>query len=676
MRYAFGEYVLDTKQQLLFANEQRVELEPKQYSTLLLLCQHQNEIVTREQLLETSWSGVIVSENTINKHIAVLRKLLGDNAKSPKYIETVAKKGYRFIANPKLFDEAPSTVNIEHNNNTVSFKPNFLLLGLLVTVLILVSIYLFLWLSPSSTPAQDIKTLTRMQGDKWSISFFKNDQTTVFINQKPQNSELILQDLNSQKTQLIQHQFDFLSFVVGAISQPQLYIVGKQGGKNWLVKGNIVNNTFIVEQQLDISELAIYDIEFSSHLAQLYLIAQTTSIKDRGLYRVDQNLTDIVPLYLPKNDNVLLTRVDSGINKEAILLLGQRPNARSIVYAFTPKNKELNKVHEFDAYVRDAIWHNEFILHTDTPPAQRILKRSIEQNSSPTIVATSSEYLCCEMIFSQSLNQIIYRTNTTNYQIEWVGEPDFAVDNSTVYDMTPSLMHHKKGIAFVSKRSGKSQIYTQQKLSPPKQISNFTRYHIVHALSVSPNDNRLAAIVDNQLLLFATNAQSLPISKVFNNIDWLEDVTWLDDKHLIVRHKTKSATWLEIYDTELNSIKKLPSQWLQLFRSEYGEARWFALHTSHGLVELEPLMFNPDVELKIAKELNGSIQDTGKIINAGPYFYQQINKKQIQQLDSQGEYLKHHDFQRIYGFDAHNTKLIVSELTYRSSDWHTKSIAQ
>ena len=35
MRYAFGEYVLDTKQQLLFANEQRVELEPKQYSTLL-----------------------------------------------------------------------------------------------------------------------------------------------------------------------------------------------------------------------------------------------------------------------------------------------------------------------------------------------------------------------------------------------------------------------------------------------------------------------------------------------------------------------------------------------------------------------------------------------------------------------------------------------------------------
>ena len=104
MRYAFGEYVLDTKQQLLFANEQRVELEPKQYSTLLLLCQHQNEIVTREQLLETSWSGVIVSENTINKHIAVLRKLLGDNAKSPKYIETVAKKGYRFIAHPKPFD--------------------------------------------------------------------------------------------------------------------------------------------------------------------------------------------------------------------------------------------------------------------------------------------------------------------------------------------------------------------------------------------------------------------------------------------------------------------------------------------------------------------------------------------------------------------------------------------
>ena len=111
MRYSFGDYILDTKLEVLFANDQRVNLEPKQYSTLLLLCQHESQIVSREQLLEVIWNGVIVSENTINKHIAGIRKLLGDNAKSPKYIETVQRKGYRFIGNSVLI------------NNEVEVKP-------------------------------------------------------------------------------------------------------------------------------------------------------------------------------------------------------------------------------------------------------------------------------------------------------------------------------------------------------------------------------------------------------------------------------------------------------------------------------------------------------------------------------------------------------------------------
>ena len=185
MRYAFGDFVLDTQIEILFANEKRIDLEPKQYATLLLLCQCAGQIVTREQLLETSWPGIIVSDNTINKHIAVLRKILGDNAKSPIFIETVAKKGYRFIAEPELISG-----NNVCDNQTRETPKNYRQLTLLVTSLICLCVILFALHLPEQKSSQDIKTLTRMQGDKWSISFYKNDSNIVFINQKLSSSEL------------------------------------------------------------------------------------------------------------------------------------------------------------------------------------------------------------------------------------------------------------------------------------------------------------------------------------------------------------------------------------------------------------------------------------------------------------------------------------------------------
>jgi TolB-like protein len=65
---------------------------------LLYLAAHPGRVLPKEQLLETIWQGAFVSENTLMNAVSELRKALGDDARSPRFIHTHAKRGYRFIA--------------------------------------------------------------------------------------------------------------------------------------------------------------------------------------------------------------------------------------------------------------------------------------------------------------------------------------------------------------------------------------------------------------------------------------------------------------------------------------------------------------------------------------------------------------------------------------------------
>ncbi|MCW8906866.1 MAG: transcriptional regulator [Sedimenticola sp.] len=69
-------------------------MEPKVMSLLLYMVEHAGTIVSREQLFEAVWPGVIVTDDTLTQAIIKLRKALGDNARNPRYIKTVPKRGY------------------------------------------------------------------------------------------------------------------------------------------------------------------------------------------------------------------------------------------------------------------------------------------------------------------------------------------------------------------------------------------------------------------------------------------------------------------------------------------------------------------------------------------------------------------------------------------------------
>lgn len=96
--YEFGPFRLDTSEHALLRDGQVVPLEPKVFNLLKVLVQNDGRLLQKEELIKEVWPDSFVEEGNLNRNISTLRKALGEDASGKTYIETVPKRGYRFVA--------------------------------------------------------------------------------------------------------------------------------------------------------------------------------------------------------------------------------------------------------------------------------------------------------------------------------------------------------------------------------------------------------------------------------------------------------------------------------------------------------------------------------------------------------------------------------------------------
>jgi TolB-like protein/DNA-binding winged helix-turn-helix (wHTH) protein/Flp pilus assembly protein TadD len=95
---SFKAFRLDTANHLLWRNGDRVPVTPKAFDVLAYLVEHPGQVVTQDEIFEALWSETYVNPEVLRKYILEIRKALGDRPENPEFIETVPKRGYRFIA--------------------------------------------------------------------------------------------------------------------------------------------------------------------------------------------------------------------------------------------------------------------------------------------------------------------------------------------------------------------------------------------------------------------------------------------------------------------------------------------------------------------------------------------------------------------------------------------------
>lgn len=96
--FYFGDWQVEPKSNRLRAGDTVKQLEPKAMDVLKLLCQHDGEVLSSDEIVSHCWPDFDVGDNPLHKIINQLRRALGDSASAPTYIETIRKRGYRTLA--------------------------------------------------------------------------------------------------------------------------------------------------------------------------------------------------------------------------------------------------------------------------------------------------------------------------------------------------------------------------------------------------------------------------------------------------------------------------------------------------------------------------------------------------------------------------------------------------
>src|SRR5262245_18795365 len=166
--YEFGPFRLDAGERLLLRDGEVVPLTPKAFDLLLALVEQPGHLLEKDALLKTVWPDSFVEENNLADNISRLRKALGEGDQGRKFIETVPRRGYRFVAEVKELSDAVSlpprheelaaaSLPVRHGVRFPLHKrPEVLLITFGFLALVLLGLGLYLRFRPTSRAAVEL----------------------------------------------------------------------------------------------------------------------------------------------------------------------------------------------------------------------------------------------------------------------------------------------------------------------------------------------------------------------------------------------------------------------------------------------------------------------------------------------------------------------------------------
>lgn len=200
----------------VFKAGRELSLEPKTFRLLIFLIENRSRLVEKSELLDAVWKDTFVTENAMTREIAKLRKVLGDNPKTPKYIQTVHTQGYRFIAETEEiaeseaetendFTPAQTDASVPIKKHTAS---NFLSIKTLAAfgIIAVLAIGFFVWKSRQEQ-TEAVKFLKPTQITTWTgldiySSFSPDGNSVAYSSDQNGNFEIYVKPLAPDANEL------------------------------------------------------------------------------------------------------------------------------------------------------------------------------------------------------------------------------------------------------------------------------------------------------------------------------------------------------------------------------------------------------------------------------------------------------------------------------------------
>lgn len=505
-----GQFVFDPNTSQLVKDNQTVTLDPKQLKLLEFFLLHPQRIISRDELQKAIWQNTIVADNTINKLVATMRKIFGDTAQSSRYIQTVPKQGYRFIASicqqeavqrdlEPLVEQKKSQVPVQSIPKKALFFSAFTLI-----LLIIISVQYSIQDTENQQSGYS-EPLTRITGNKLSPISDNSGLYGYFVNKTDKVTDLWQIKLDKRThAEPVKLSFNDLQVekLVGFTENNELVFQGKQNQQCAWFLADINQQSVNIIQQFPFAckELIIRN----SVLINEKVYSLTFIDKNSGqsqFIRTDLNSGTSQPLNLALPQNEIARAINYSTQYERLLIVTHNRDGRSHFYEITDLNSPViskTLLFSLDYLVYQGIWSHQAdtIVYDDSPPSSRLIQRNINSHEI-TQVVSSENYICCDSARVNQSNNYLFVTHMADYQLS-TNLPQLVVENSSIYDIAPALSHDVKKLFFVSKRSGKAQIYVSTK-GKTTQLTQFKQPLRLRQLAISFDDQVLLASDSNRL---------------------------------------------------------------------------------------------------------------------------------------------------------------------------------
>lgn len=636
-----GDFTIDEKQSQLLHQGDVVAIEPKLFDLLLLFISKPNAIITRQEILETLWPNSLITDNAINKQVANLRKVLGDSAKSPRYLETVPKRGYRLICAVETINIATSSVDkspltelneeeqVKKSSNIghlsiVIFTGLFLTLGYLIS----------LQFSDSGKENKNtsIIELTRAHGIEESAQIHPNGRFLFYLKESPDKNgkQLWLSDINSGNTQLIETSTNNISelFAVAEAKnnkQIKLLYLARQGSMCSVYQAILDEQSTFGQEPLktrqltwqqtkklfDCNDKRIKDLEYNPLQNVIYYTAQPKNFWPNHIYSYDisQDKHALVTQEMPKgwgHHDIAISP-----NGKKLLIMSTNKDQKTQLLSLNIETGTITKGKQFDYVLTGAIWAHDssHVYYRANTPSHQIMFSDIF-GKEPESVVSISEYMSKNLSLMPDGKNLLFSTEKKNYSnrlIEVTAENDVEVnskhtslDNSTVNDGTPALFKDSSRYLFTSKRTGKTQIYLADYTSSTSTLlTHFTENYVVNYLVLSAsNDSLLLSTGDNVFAIAMTHltgkkslTELSDEHRIFTSKAPIIAVSWFANNIAAITQVVNGTPELVLIDTSTKKPLALEGNWAYGFVDRFnGQDSYLIEKESNLLVKIDSVL--------------------------------------------------------------------------------------
>jgi Tol biopolymer transport system component/DNA-binding winged helix-turn-helix (wHTH) protein len=505
--YEFSEFRLDTKKLRLLKAEEIISLTPKEFELLLLLIKNAGKVLEKDELMEAIWGDTFVEEATLTRNISWLRKKLAVNStKEVKFIETIPKRGYRFLPNvteienskefiANLIERNPTNFiadlpkeNIE--NLAASDSPNSWqnsrrwLLGaggiLAVIILGLIIYQSFIKESDSKTLfVANIKPFSGLAGQETMPAFSPDGKFMTFVwngGNESDNFDIyvkligagepirLTKNLANDLNPAFSPDGKSIAFVRSSPTSSELFLISAFGGTE-----RKVCNLYSIRSSLsftpDGKTIAVADSDAVNQSSGIFFVDLETGAKTRVTTPPEYN-SDDTPIFSADGRKVFFTRAIGTTVQE--------------IFGLDINTKDLRQLTFDKSRIRGLAWYRDKILFTSQRSGSQLNLWEISVNGGePGLIATSAKNPVLPAVSGDGkMLAFVEETNDTNiWEIsggEFVDSSKLnaksAVRNSALTatkliassraEHSPHYSPNAGKIIFASDRTGKYEIWS------------------------------------------------------------------------------------------------------------------------------------------------------------------------------------------------------------------------